>query len=506
MELLTDRYEEEIAGVISCYDRIVIQGTLPGFSYAQGMTNFLKVNHIRIFDYTKFTEPLRDIIRKNARKIAKENGLEIEHIMKNDFRKESRINEIVKKRGNHPGLVHIFSAMEPCPSYKPWHNKETGKTYLTYTSGKCIHYYFYFIDEVLGLCYVRVPTWCPFRLQIYFNGHNWLVLELQNHGVSCKQIENAFVHIDNFDKAQHISDSLTVETIHKKLDEFAERFSPVFKYFNLRYNWTIMQVEYATDIIFKHQRDLRYIYDNLTRTAIHTVKPDNIATFLGKKLHGKYQGEMGNNFNTRIEGTRIKHRMGPVTIKMYDKFGIILRIETTVCDVSFFKHYRKVEHRDRSLSMKLAPMKKNIYSLSALKESLFAANRRYMQFISAIDDVSVGVSKLNAISNTVVVNNRSYKGFNFFDEDDQKLFETIACGEFNISGFQNKHLRYKIKGKTSAQISRILKRLHTHGLIKKIGRTYKYYLTKFGCQVLSMGLKLKELVIIPELNRTLCIV
>ncbi|ODS30536.1 MAG: hypothetical protein SCARUB_04357 [Candidatus Scalindua rubra] len=70
-----------------------------------------------------------------------------------------------------------------------------------------------------------------------------------------------------------------------------------------------MQAEYATDIVFKKQSDLEAIYDNLVRTAIHTVKPENIATFLGRKLHNLYQDEMGNNFNIRIEGSRIKHHM-----------------------------------------------------------------------------------------------------------------------------------------------------------------------------------------------------
>src|SRR5205823_14527197 len=56
----------------------------------------------------------------------------------------------------------------------PWHNKNTGKTYLLPDDGKCLHYYFYFIDEELGLGYVRVPTWLPCRLQVYFNGHSWL--------------------------------------------------------------------------------------------------------------------------------------------------------------------------------------------------------------------------------------------------------------------------------------------------------------------------------------------
>lgn len=500
MELLTERYANKIRGQLSCYDRIVIQGTLPGFCYADGMTQYLYANKIRIFDYPRFAEPLRNELRENAKQIAKENNLEIEFIRKKNFRKEKRIKEILKERGDHPGMVHIFSAMEPCSTYKPWHNKKTHRTYLKPDRGKCLHYYFYFIDAELGLCYVRVPTWCPFRLQIYFNGHNWLASHLRKEGMNYTLIDNAFLSAGNFSRAQELSDSLKVEAAHQRLDMFAEKFCPIIKNFSLCYHWSIMQAEYATDIVFKRQQQLQTIYANLTRTAIHTVKPDNIATFLGQKLHGNFKDEIGNNFNTRIEGTRIKHSMGPVSIKMYDKFGLILRIETTVNDVSFFKHYRRVEHRNGKPSMKLAAMKKGIYSLAPLRELLLASNCRYIEFISAINDVSTSVHKLHKISNSIVKNNRSYKGFNFFTDEDQKLFEAIVSGEFNISGFQNKNLRTKLSCKTSPQISRMLKRLHVHGLIKKIGRTYKYYVTKLGNQVITMGLKLKELVIIPELE------
>ena len=503
MQLLTERYSEEITGIISCFDRVVIQGTVQTFSYSEGMTGYLKSRKIRIFDYTDFVEPLRNEIRENAERIARENGLEIDFIRKNNFRKEERIRQIIEERGSHPGLVHIFSAMEPCHSYKPWHNKETHQTYLKYAPGKCLHYYFYFIDEELGLCYLRVPTWCPFRLQFYFNGHNRLASRLDEQGINYTTVDNAFTAINDFTEAQSLSDNLKIEALHQKLDQYAELYCPVIKKLTLCYHWSLMQTEYATDIIFKSREALQAVYENLIRTAIHTVKPDNIATFLGRKLHPLYQGEMGNYFNTRIEGTRIKHSMGPVSIKMYDKFGFILRIEGTVNDASFFKHYRKVEHRDGTTSMKLAPLKKGIYSLNLLAELLSASNYRYMQFISAFDDTSAGINKLNLVSKTVVKNDRSYKGFNFFSEDDQILFEAIASGEFTISGFQNKHLRLKLPGKTSAQISRILKRLHTHGLIKKIGRTYKYYLSKLGLQVAIMGLKLKELFIIPSLSVSL---
>ncbi len=150
--LIPERYKDKIAGVISCYDRMIIQGTLPGWCFDQGMTAFLYSRQIKIFDYPHFAQTLREKVRENAERIAKERGIEIEFIRKIDaFRKEARIKAILKVRGTHPGLVHIFSAMESCTSYKPWHDKKTQKTFLKYDSGKCLHYYFYFIDKTFGL-------------------------------------------------------------------------------------------------------------------------------------------------------------------------------------------------------------------------------------------------------------------------------------------------------------------------------------------------------------------
>ncbi len=500
LTLLTERHADQIAGVLSCYDRILIFGTLPNICFAEGMTSYLYAHKVRIFDYPRFAQPFREELRMNAERLAAENGITIEHIRKKNIRKEDLVQAVLAKRGSHPGLVAIFSAMEACPTYQPWHNKQTGKTYLKPDDGKCLHYYFYFIDEDLGLTYVRVPTWLPCRLQVYFNGHNWLAAQLRKRKIAYQLLDNAFVEIGDWNQAQQMADDWKIKQIHRKLDEFAQRFCPIFRHFGVQYHWSLDQAEYATDIVFRRQSDLQPLYAQLTRTAIHAVKPDNIATFLGKKLHGNYQDEMGNRYNIRIEGTRIKHTMGPISIKLYDKFGLILRIETTVNDVSFFKHYREVEHRDGSQEMKYAEMRKTIYSLPALRELLLAANRRYLEFLSAIEDDTAGTDKLNKISRAVEENGRSYRGFNFFDDDDQELFESLLRGEFNISGFQSRNLRYRLKGKTSGQISRLLKRLRVHGLIKKIGKTYKYYLTSLGKQVITLGLKLKQLHIIPQLS------
>jgi len=176
--ILTERYKDQIARVLSCYDRVILQGTLPGWCYDKGMTEFLFIHKIRIFDYPQFAQTLRDMIRENAEHVAQEHGIKIEFIRKiKAFRKEARIKEIIKSRGTHPGLVHIFSAMETCTSYKPWHDKSTGKTFLKYNSGKCLHYYFYFIDKTL---WVHHRSRCTTSSESYSGSKPWQVASLSS--------------------------------------------------------------------------------------------------------------------------------------------------------------------------------------------------------------------------------------------------------------------------------------------------------------------------------------
>ena len=499
--LITEKYQDEIYGTLHCYDRIIISGNLQPLCYAKGMTKYLYTQGIRIFDYTTFAEPLRNLVRDNAQAIAQQHGVTIEFITKKDaFRKADRIKDIIAQRGDHPGLVHIFSAMERCQAYKPWHNKETHKTYVKATQSKCLHYYFYFIDEELGLCYLRVPTWAPFRLQFYFNGHNALAHQLRQEGIEFEQMDNAFLRIADFDRANELAAQLDIEALHSKLDTLAAQFCPVVQQLGLPYQWSIMQAEYATDIVFKQQATLQKFYPHLLEALIQAVKPADIATFLGRKLHGNYQDEMGNRLNKRWLGTRLKHQMGPVTIKLYDKFNIILRTETTVNNVSFFQQYRKVHHRDGTTTTQYAPMKKTIYSLPPLAETLQAVNKRYLKFLSDIATPEVGVDKLHRLAETRHDDkDRRYKGFNLFAEEDSSFFRLLSRGEFVIAGFSNKLIRQHMPEKNSGQVTRLLRRLRVHGLIKRVSKRYRYYLTDFGRQVITMALKLREMVVIPSL-------
>jgi hypothetical protein len=500
MSTLIERHRGQIVGVLSCFDRVVVRGTLPAVCHAGAMATLLDGRGIRLFDSAKqFAEPLREAIRRHATQIAAEEGIEVEYIKKpKGFRKEDRIQQILSKRGTRPGLVHVISVMELCSSYRPWHDKRTGQTYLRPDGGKCVYYYFYFIDEVLGLCFLSVPTWCPFRAQFYFNGHNWLASKLRASGTSFTLQDNAFADINGWQKAQDLSDAFTVTELHARMDAAVARYVPDLAPLG-RYHWSIAQAEYATDIVFRSAADLAPLYEHLLRTSIHAVKADDIATFLGRSPvhHGEHQ--IGGDFSIRIHGTRVRHYLGPASIKMYDKHGFILRVETTTNDVTFFRHHRMVEQRDGQRVMKLANLKKSIYSLCPDLASLSrAANDRYIQFLSAIDDPTPGLKALSKISDSVQERDHRYRGFNLFDDEDQSLFEILCRGEFFMHGFRNRSLREHLGRSRSSQVSRLLKRLRLHGIIKKVGKTYKYYLTELGRHVAVAGLTLKNLFLVPE--------
>ena len=501
MELLTTRYGENLAGVLACYDRIVITGTLPGACFADGMTSFLYSRGIRIFDYPQFALPLRERIRTNAATLAAAHGATIEHIAKAHVRKEDVVAKVLATRGDALGLVHVISAMETCATYQPWHDKASGRTFLRPDTTKCLHYYFYWMDRELGLIYVRVPTYCPFRLQVYCNGHSWLARRLAREGIDFAAADNAFVRIADFARAQQLADALNPELLHRHLDRYARLCCPAHDVFEQSYHWSIMQAEYSTDLVFKSDQILSPLYEQLAREAVLSVKAPQVATFLGKKITPQLAAEIGSRFCTRIEGTCIKHKLGSCSVKLYDKFARILRIETTTNDVSFFKHHRRVEHRSGYATRQVAPLKKSIYSLIDLREILLGCNARYLEFLSSLDDHSSGQRLLERVTHPKPDGDRSFKGLNFFDRNDQALMRAVQRPEFNIHGLARCDLLRLLPDLSASRLTRQLRRLRVHGLLKRVANTYRYYLTRSGRLAIAAFERLTTFAIVPAMAR-----
>ena len=487
---------------LGCYDRVIIRGTPGTLGYAEGMTAFFNTHQFKIFDFAKIFTPITNNIKANLEKLALENNVEIEYVRKvGSFRKEDKIEKILEKRGTGMGLVHIFSQQEVLNTYDPWYDKAINRCYFKHTSTKRLVYYVYFIDKLLGLCYIKIPTVAPFTLGFYFNGHNLLETKLNKAGISFVKIDNAFLSISDFEKAQNLSNNIKVEDIHTALDAFAKRYCPLPEDWNIHYQWSLSEVEYSLDIIFKDAETLKPIYDNIITTAMHTITPENIANFLGKRFSLSFEGEAGSRYNKRILGTRIKHQLGDSSVKIYDKFGSILRIEVTSKNVSEMRVFRDVQKRDGTTEAKMAPVKKNIYSLFDLTALFMRACLRYLEAISAFDDPTDGLKKLDTAVDPVTENGRKYKGFNFFSKEDKTILLAVANPKFNIDGMRNKSLRDLLPDMTSAQISRLFKRLRTHDLIEKVRGTFKYRLTNLGKQVITAGFKFINMIFVPDLAK-----
>ena len=240
------------------------------------------------------------------------------------------------------------------------------------------------------------------------------------------------------------------------------------------------------------------------RQAILTVKAEHVATFLGHKITPQLAQEIGSQFATRIEGTCVKHRFGKSSIKLYDKFGLVLRIETTTNDISAFKHYRKVEHQQGPASYALAPVKKNIYSLTALAHILLGCNRRYLEYLSSLDDFSAGIRALDRLTQPRPVNGRTLRGLNFFSHPERTLLAALQRPAFNIAGLRRADLLPLLTPCSPATLTRHLARLRQLGVIKRVTGTYRYYLTRAGRAAIAAGRRLTEHTIIPALANKLC--
>ncbi len=350
-ELITQRFKKNIAGVLNCFDRLVLFGTYQPICYPKAMSWQLHEAGIQLIDYeNQFANKLRLEMSARIKAIATQEDIPIKHVYAS-VRKQALVSEILSARGDAPGIVCILSAMESCRCFKVRKNQKSGYLELQWKPGKCLHYYVYLMDPEYGLCYLRIPTWAPFRLQFYFNGHDWLQRRMDKAGITYRKADNCFVYVSDFQRAQSIVDTFDVNGLHQRLDQLATRFVAAHDRWGQNLHWSIYQAEWATDVVFKSSRILPALYEELVRTAAIEVKCRDIYGFLGRRLSAKSASQVSNRLQTLIEGTRIKHRLDKNSIKMYDKQARVLRIETTSNDVSFFKHHREVKYRDGTRHM-----------------------------------------------------------------------------------------------------------------------------------------------------------
>jgi hypothetical protein len=258
------------------------------------------------------------------------------------------------------------------------------------------------------------------------------------------------------------------------------------------------QAEFATDLLFTSPGVLTGLYQKLLQFATLTFTPKDILGFLGRKWDRRFDGDVQTEVKTdRVLGTRIKHRMTKNWLKMYDKFGQILRVETVINRPKEFAVYRTRHHRDGSTSQGWFPMNKDVGSLVHYQEQALACNRRYLDALAVVDDPAPAYHELRQLTEPKVVAGRSLAGFNPARAEDVHLFAAVLDGDHVARGFRNRDVRAALFGadpKNSAQrsaaVGRLLKRLHARHLVAKIPRTRRWRVTDRGRHLLGLAVQL----------------
>lgn len=497
MKRFLERHHDRITGTLSGFDRMLFRGTLRSITHVKGLEIFLYSHHVLMKDFGSYVVSLSQQLVAHAKQLASKAARPYVYLPTSKASKEELALQIVVRDGIKQGLICVFACVEPCQSFDL--RKDAVKKHLNLISKerKCLHLYFYYLDREFGLMHVRLQTWLPFSIQVCVNGREWLARQMDRAGISYTKRDNCFTHIADPQRAQRLMDRLTARNWQPFLDALARKVNRLIDPragLDIRsYYWSGRQMEYATDVMFRSAASLAELYPLLLRHAMFQFSSDEVMRFLQRGTNRLFAGEASSNLR-RVEGIRVKHRVEENSIKMYDKQGSVLRIETTINNPRRFKVHRLGITRGKRVK-KWLPMRKGIADLRRRAELSLTANGRYLNALSVVGLETPSYRLLDSVNHRVKTK-RQYRALRPISPDDASLFQVILHGEFSLQGFRNRDLRRALghsdPKNTSARISRLLALLRAHKLIFKVCKTNYYRITRKGHQVMATALKFRQ--------------
>src|SRR5213083_3595640 len=437
------KYEARIHGVLSCFDRVIFSGYLPIMS-GWAMAEFLyRLNQNR--------SSLRPFLLQNSQRVknhaiamAKQHGRPFLYLTSN-IDKDAAAQQLAQRDGIQHGLVCIYSILEPCRTFSFVFNKlgPDQRPFVRSAKRKCLHLYFYFMDRHFGLIHVRIQTWFPMPIQIYLNGHEWLARKLEANGVRFTKHDNAFLWIEDMVRAQKFSDRFANLNWPKILSKYAKLVTPQMQDIlqDCSHYWVTAQSELSTDILFRSRQGLSELYPELLSHGTLCFGAKEVMTFLGRKLRGNFEGEIVSDlsdFAGGMPGCRIKHRVKENWIKMYDKSGLVLRVETVINNPEEFKVRKKVIRKGKS-KVEWVTMRKGVAYLFRYQQVSFQANSRYLEALAVVDDPTKAKHDLDRMTTRKQdTAGRGCSGFNPLARPDAELFQTVMDGDHCLCGFSNR--------------------------------------------------------------------
>jgi hypothetical protein len=505
METFLSIHQGEIVGTLSMFDRMIFKGHLTGFFPKGAFGVFLSRQGVLLKDFGKYAQQSTQTLKTHIEGIGQEAGCPLQYLSSAPTHakgqtKEDLARSMAKRDGVTEGLVCIISVLETCMSFDVQGNRKTCKLEVVRRARKCLHYYLYYLDREFGLMHIRLQSWFPFELQVYVNGREWLARQLDQRGIAYERYDNKLTQIADLETAQALCERFVQRKWLRVLQAFARRVNPLLATIRKAglgdYYWTLHQAEYATDVFFRDRATLEAWLPALMELSMTAFSAEDVLRFLGRKLHGNFQGQVTTDSKKRPEGRRVKHRLKGNSLKWYDAANL-LRIETTINQPREFRILRLVE-TPQGRKRRWLPMGKGVANLWRYAQVGRQANYRYLNALAYAQPTGKAIAELEDLCHPKIQQNKRYARFNPVTQADCTLFSAVLSGEHNLIGFRNKNLQahlYPKPAKTpveqqqrSAHVTRLVAKLRGHGLISKVKNSRLYRPTPRGTRLMSAAI------------------
>jgi hypothetical protein len=496
MERFMTRHSDRIAGILTGFDRMRFRGTLRSISHVKGLQIWLGQRHVLLKDFGRCAEAWSAELTAHAHALATEHRRPFEYLRTWKIRKEDRARAIRARDGIEDGLIAIFSCVEGCRSFGVRGNRQTRRLELVSQERRCAHLYFYYWDHDFGLMHIRLQTWLPFTIQICVNGREWLAQQLQRCGRRFSQVDNCVFDVADLAHAQGLLRHLETRPWARLLRAFGSRVNPLLRGHQLRpYYWSLEESEYATDVLFPDCPALQAIYPALVTHAFQHFRTPDVLRFFGRPRH-PHAVEVTTRVQRRTEGVRVKHWVAENSVKMYDKGGQVLRIETTLNQPRRFKVYRatapgKPRH--------WVPLRKGIADIPRRVVLAQATNARYLDALSVVALATPVAQLLDPVARPRLVNGRRYRPLHPIAPEESRCLAQLADGRTVLDDLRAADLRRVLhpheptdpveRRRLTGRVSRRLRLYRAHGLIAKVSGTRRYRVTPKGHQIITAALR-----------------
>ena len=503
MDILLNRFSGKVNNIITGFDRIVLKGMVMPIMYAVGMTSFLIARGVLNKDFKSYAIKQSQAIVQSAEEIAKaQDGRGIGYIPSYKVRKEELAHQRQKETGAKEGLIGVWSCVESCNTFRSTYDPGNGYPLLKFEKSKCKHLYFYFDDPEYGFMSVRLQTWAPYEVQVALNGREWLRRSLDAAGCGYTVNGNKFLHIDDYELAQKLLDKQARTDFRKVLEGFLPSVFPDMPEVlgkGLSYYWTFWQTEVAKDYIFKDSRTLEALMVDFQLHAMITGKGGRILKYFGSPAkpdgqpHHKANPEIVSRTDSWYDGLRVRHWNDGNSVKFYNEHNV-LRFEMTMNNPARFKIHRHSDNQDKSEPKKFLPMRKGIADAAARVDISRNIIDRFTDHMASVKDKTRLSELLEPVSATLSKSGRKTRAVDVFGKDSE-LLRAVSDPAFEVGAITNKKLQDKLAGtqwahnmtgrQLSARITRHLRLLREHGLIKKLPNQRKYVLTGKGRRIVT---------------------